>query len=124
MKNQLLNEMPSENLWTDICDIQDIPPNTGVCAQLNNQQIAIFYLHPEKKLKSIDNFDPIAKASVLSRGIVAEIDGKRVVASPLYKQHFCLDSGRCLQDDEIQVATYQVRMKDNKVQALVIEEEQ
>ncbi|TQV85090.1 nitrite reductase small subunit NirD [Aliikangiella coralliicola] len=116
--------MPSENLWTDICDIQDIPPNTGVCAQLNNQQIAIFYLHPEKKLKSIDNFDPIAKASVLSRGIVAEIDGKRVVASPLYKQHFCLDSGRCLQDDEIQVATYQVRMKDNKVQALVIEEEQ
>ena len=109
--------------WIDICHIEDIAPNTGVCAQVEDSQVAIFYLHPENQLKSIDNFDPIANANILARGIVGEIDGKRVVASPLYKQHFCLDSGICLQDQQHRVSTYKARIQNHKVQLLSIAKE-
>jgi len=104
--------------WVDICSLDDITPNTGVCAKVADQQVAIFYLHPENELRSLDNYDPIADANVLARGIIAEVEGKRVVASPLYKQHFCLQSGVCLQDQHIQVPTYQTRIKNNTVQVL------
>jgi nitrite reductase (NADH) large subunit len=36
------------------------------------------------------------RAHVLSRGIVGELRGERVVASPLYKHHYSLATGRCL----------------------------
>ena len=104
------------NRWLDVCDINDISPNTGVCVQVESAQVAIFYLHPENELRAVNNFDPIAGANILARGIVGEIKGKRVVASPLYKQHFCLQSGVCLQDEMIKVATYQTRIKGDKVQ--------
>ena len=121
MQKQLINHQSMrkncrQHQWTNICKIQDIPPNTGVCAQFESQQVAIFNLHPENELKSIGNFDPISKTNILSRGIVGEVDGKRVVASPLYKQHFCLDSGQCLQDEQIRVPVYEVRTKNNEVQ--------
>lgn len=105
--------------WIDVCDINDIAPNTGVCAKVNKQQVAIFYLHPENELRAFNNFDPIAEANILSRGLLAEIDGKRVVASPLYKQHYCLQSGQCLQDDNKQIAIYQARIKDGRVQLFI-----
>ena len=39
-------------------------------------------------------------AAVLqARGIVGDIKGVAVVASPVYKQHFSLKSGHCLEDD-------------------------
>lgn len=102
--------------WMTICELESIAPNTGICAKVDNHQAAVFYLQPENIVKSISNYDPIAGANILSRGIVAEIEGKRVVASPLYKQHFCLDSGVCLEDESIRVATFQTRLKQNFVQ--------
>jgi nitrite reductase (NADH) small subunit len=107
------------NDWIDVCDTSDIAPNTGVCAKVEQTQVAIFYLHPENEVRSLNNFDPIAKANILARGMLAEVQGKRVVASPLYKQHFCLQSGVCLQDKKHQVETYQTRIKDGKVQLLL-----
>ena len=45
-----------------------------------------------------DNHDPRSGANVIGRGIVGSVKGELVVASPLYKQHYCLRSGRCLED--------------------------
>jgi nitrite reductase (NADH) small subunit len=64
---------------------------------------------------TIDNYDPIGGANVLSRGIVGDINGELVVASPLYKQHFSLLSGRCLEDDSVQVSVYQARLEGDAV---------
>ncbi len=105
--------------WNDICDIKDIPSLGGVCALHQNQQVAIFNINRKEggvQVKSISNFDPISKANVLSRGIVGDLDGRIVVASPLLKQHFCLDTGECLQDKTIKVIVYPVRVVDNRVQ--------
>ncbi len=102
--------------WIDICDVDEIPEMSAVCALHQGKPVAIFNLSDRGELKSICNFDPIGNASVLSRGIVAEIDGRTVVASPLFKQHYCLDTGECLQDETIKVTVYPVRVKNKRVQ--------
>ena len=102
--------------WIDICAIDEIPKMSAVCALHQGKQVAIFNLAELGGLKSISNFDPIGKASVLSRGLVAEINGRTVVASPLFKQHYCLDTGECLQDDTIRVTVYPVRVNNKRVQ--------
>ena len=102
--------------WKDICNISDITDNTGVCAQFMGHQVAIFNLQPENTFKSVSNYDPIADANIISRGIVGELNGRRIVASPLYKQHFCLDTGECLEEENIKLITFETRVKQDKVQ--------
>lgn len=98
------------------CQIDDLVPGSGVGVLLNGQQVAIFYLPDEaQKIYAIGNWDPLGGANVLSRGIVGDVKGELVVASPLYKQHFSLGSGRCLEDDSVSVPVYQVCTKDNAV---------
>ena len=67
------------------------------------------------QLHALANRDPIGKANVLSRGIVGDINGELVVASPLYKQHFSLATGTCLEDKRVQLKTYRVRLDGGNV---------
>ncbi len=102
--------------WIDVCSVDDLQPNSGVCALVENQQVAIFYLPKEKAIFAIHNYDPIGKANVLSRGMIGDIKGEPVVASPLYKQHFSLKTGACLEDDTVKVDAYTVRIADGRVE--------
>jgi len=52
---------------------------------------------------------------VLSRGIVGDVKGERVVASPLYKQHYSLTTGRCLEDPARWVHVHGTRLLDGRV---------
>ncbi|TKB51801.1 nitrite reductase small subunit NirD [Ferrimonas aestuarii] len=101
--------------WQDICALNDLSPDCGVCALLDNKQVAIFYLS-NGDLYAISNHDPLGKANVMSRGLIADINGIATVSSPLYRHHYRLDSGQCLQDDSICVPTYPVRAVDGRVQ--------
>lgn len=99
-----------------ICDKSDLVANSGVCALVQEEQVAIFYIPgTEQEIFAISNWDPIGKANVLSRGIVGDLEGQIVVASPLYKQHFNLATGSCLEDDTASVKTYPVQIKNDKV---------
>lgn len=102
--------------WQTICDKSELVQNTGVCALFKNKQVAIFLCGYTDTLYAIDNYDPIGKAYVLSRGILGSLGDKAVIASPLYKQHFCLKSGECIEDESISVATYPVRCHEGSVQ--------
>jgi nitrite reductase (NADH) small subunit len=109
--------------WIDICKIDQIPSMSGVCALHQGQQVALFNLSnnlDKPLIKSISNIDPIGNASVLSRGLLAEINGRQVVASPLHKQHYCLDTGECLQHQEIRIRTFRTRLKEKNVQLEVL----
>lgn len=98
-----------------ICTTDDLVPNSGICALVNDEQVALFYLpDTEEKVFAINNWDPCGKANVLSRGIVGNIEDQLVVASPLYKQHFNLKTGECLEED-VSVKTYGVSLEDNTV---------
>lgn len=104
--------------WNNICEFSDLVKNTGVCALHNGEQVAIF-LDDENQIYAISNYDPCGNAYVLSRGIVADYKGKLTVASPLYKQHFDLTTGECLEEPESSVKAYQVRVEQDKVQLAV-----
>ncbi len=75
-----------------------------------------FFLEPDDCIYAIGNYDPIGKANVLSRGVVGDIKGQIVVASPLYKQHYNLETGQCLEDATVKVPTFAVRLAGTSVQ--------
>ena len=102
--------------WQPICMREDLIPGSGVCALVGGEQIALFYLPAEEQqVYAMANRDPIGDANVLSRGIVGDIDGRLVVASPLYKQRFDLLTGECLEQREVQVGVYSVRLDGDSV---------
>jgi len=103
--------------WNDVCSVSDLQENSGVCALVNGLQVAIFYLPTDEQgVYAIGNYDPIGKANVLSRGIVGDIKGEVVVSSPLYKQHFNLETGVCLEDDTVTVPIYACQINGGRVQ--------
>ena len=109
-------EMKQENCWITVCSLDDLVLNSGICVLHEGKQVAIFQLENCANLFAIDNFDPFSQANVLSRGIVGSVHDTKVVASPIYKQHFCLESGQCMEDAEVSIDVYRVRIFEDKVQ--------
>jgi nitrite reductase (NADH) small subunit len=102
--------------WTTICPLDRIAANTGVCALVNGQQVAVFRVGDGSKVYAIGNYDPFSKAYVLSRGIVGDRNGIPKVASPIYKQNFSLITGECLDDPTVTVVVFPVQIVDGQVQ--------
>lgn len=112
--NSAVLDMTMDEL--EVCKLNDLVEGSGVCALLpDGQQVALFYLKGESRLFAIGNHDPLGKANVLSRGIVGDVRGEPVVASPLYKQHFSLLDGRCMEDETVRVPVYPVRLEGERV---------
>jgi nitrite reductase (NADH) small subunit len=103
--------------WQSICSAQEIGNYLGVRAWVQGQQIAIFRVNDE--FFALDAIDPFSQAAVLSRGIVGDLKGQLVVASPVYKQHFNLRTGQCLEYPEVSIATYPVRNHQGTLQVAV-----
>ena len=102
--------------WTAVCDIDEIVPDTGVCALLGGRQVAVFRIGSETpRVFAIDNFDPNAGAAVLSRGLVGSLGERIVVASPIYKHHFDLQTGECLEVPAHSVSSFPVRVENGTV---------
>ena len=113
-QTELINSTTQQ--WTTICPLDRILPNTGVCALVNDRQIAVFRVGEGNDVYAIDNYDPFSKASVLSRGIVGDRHGIPKVASPIYKQNFSLLTGDCLDDLTVKLQTFSARVVDGQVQ--------
>jgi len=99
-----------------VCALDDIVPDTGVCALLGGQQIAIVRVGAGEDVFAIGNFDPFSKAFVLSRGIVGDKGGVAKIASPIYKQSFDLRTGRCLDDPNVAVPVWPARVREGRVE--------
>jgi nitrite reductase (NADH) small subunit len=107
---------PTTQQWTTICPLERILPNTGVCALINGQQVAVFRVGEGEDVYAIKNYDPFSKAYVLSRGIIGDRNGIPKVASPIYKQNFSLLTGECLDNASVKLQTFSVRVVDGQVQ--------
>lgn len=109
-------------VWLKVCTEDDLVTGSGVCALLSHAdkdvQIALFKIN-DTQVYALSNYDPLGEAQVLSRGIIGSIGDKLVVASPLYKQHFCLDSGLCLEDASVSVSTWPARIMAGEAQLRV-----
>ncbi len=102
--------------WINVCAESDLVAGTGVCALVGGEQVAVFKTRKEQAIYAIGNYDPIGKANVLSRGILGSVGDELVVASPLYKQHFNLATGQCLEESEVSVKSYPARIEAGKIQ--------
>jgi NAD(P)H-dependent nitrite reductase large subunit/NAD(P)H-dependent nitrite reductase small subunit len=105
--------MSARKDWRFVCAFDDIMPETGVCALLDDKQIAVFRVG--EVVYALDNHDPASNANVLSRGLIGDVGGEIVVASPVYKHHFSLITGRCLEDADMSVKAYPARIIDGQV---------
>ncbi|CAJ0819723.1 nitrite reductase small subunit NirD [Ralstonia flaminis] len=108
------------NRWTPICALDDIVPNTGVCALVGDEQVAVFHVGGDtpQRVYAIGNYDPNSDAAVLSRGLVGSLGDRIVVASPIYKQHFDLATGECLEAPANSVHAYAAKVEGGKVWVL------
>ena len=109
--------------WTFVCHRDDIVPNTGVAAKVGGAQVAVFRVvapdGTEDGIFALDNFDLRSQANVLSRGLIGELTTETgpvlVVASPVYKNHYDLTTGQCLEEENLSVAVYAVRVAEGQV---------
>lgn len=114
MNAAVLNFPVEATFWRPVCNVDDILPDTGVCVRVDGRHVAVFRVG-EDQFFAIDNVDPKSQASVLSRGLVGNLGDKLVVASPLYKNHFDLRTGECLEDPELSVQAYAVHIDGEQV---------
>ena len=97
-----------------VCAAERLLPGIGVAALVGGHQVAIFRLR-DGSLHAVGNHDPFSGANVISRGLVGSLNGRQVVASPVYKQHFDLATGVCLEDDSVKIPTYAVTEQDGQI---------
>lgn len=115
--------------WQKVCTKADLVAFSGVAAWLETAdgpaQVAIFYLPAgpntstlpgrPTELYALDHHDPFSKVNVIARGIVGDLKGAAVVASPIYKQHFRLNDGQCLEDESVKLRTWKIVFKGDEV---------
>ena len=101
--------------WVDVCAYHDLPPERGVAALLDGEQVALFRL-ADGEVAAVSHLDPFSRAHVIARGIVGTRGAVPTVAAPMYKQVFDLRTGRCLDDPDVRLRVYPARVAAGRVQ--------
>ena len=106
--------------WQAVCQAHDLVADSGVVVWLDGAQVALFYLPGQAQpLYAVDNRDPRSGANIIGRGLVGSVQGELVVAAPLYKQHFSLQTGECLEDGGQRLRVWPVRLNDGAVELAI-----
>jgi len=101
--------------WHDACVIDEVAPGSGLAVSVGDEQIAIVRTE-SGFLAALSNFDPFSNAFVIARGLVGDRGGVPKIASPIYRQSFCLETGECLEDRNIRLAVFPVRVANGRIQ--------
>ena len=113
------NDLAPTHVWRTVCAHEDLVLNSGVVALVENRQMALFCIGSKSgapQLFAVDNRDPVSGANVIGRGLVGSLAGELVIASPLYKQHYRLEDGTCLEDPALKLRTWPVRLNGDVVE--------
>lgn len=101
--------------WVQVCPLNRLLPERGAAALVAGVQVALFRMH-DGRVHAISNRDPFCGAYVLSRGIVGTRGDRPTVASPMHKQVFDLFTGACLDDADVFVEVFAVRVHNGHVE--------
>ncbi|PKG56969.1 nitrite reductase (NAD(P)H) small subunit [Shewanella sp. Choline-02u-19] len=102
--------------WVTICEESVLPAKRGVAAWVAGRAVAVFHLG-EAGIFAIDNIDPATGVSVLSRGLLCELNNELFVASPIHKQHYSLTTGQCLENEALSVDIFEIKRQSGNVLA-------
>jgi nitrite reductase (NADH) small subunit len=108
----------TDTRWATVCRLDDLLPGRGAAALVGDEQVAVFRLGGGE-VRAIGNHDPVSGANVLSRGIVGTRRGRAVVASPMHKQAYDLETGVCLDLPHLSVPVFAARVSDGLVHVAV-----
>lgn len=102
--------------WITVGKTSDLIADAGVGAQVGKEQVAVFLIRQTNAVYAVGNLCPVNRVNIMARGIVGDINGEPVVASPLYKEHFSLLTGKCLEQPELALEVWSVRLQGDEVQ--------
>ncbi|MBJ9974040.1 nitrite reductase small subunit NirD [Pseudomonas sp. S75] len=104
--------------WVRVCSRQDLVAHSGVVALWQGVQIALFHVpgQGEDKVYAVQNRDPRSGANVIGRGLIGTLAGRLVVTAPLYKQHFDLEQGICVEAPEQRLQVWAARLNGDDVE--------
>src|SRR6187431_3614526 len=101
--------------WHDACVIDEVAPGTGLAVSVADEQIAIVRTQGGV-LAALSNFDPFSRAFVIARGTVGDRAGVPKIASPIYRQSFCLQTGECFEDRKVRLEVFPIRVLGGRIQ--------
>lgn len=114
----LIAEEANVKTWVEACWLDDLRPGWGEAAWIDGQQIALLRFADES-LFAVTQKCPGTGANVMARGIMGSrnIDGELVhtIASPLHKEVYRLDTGECLNADDVDLLVYPVHVDEGRV---------
>ena len=112
--------------WTPVCRVGALEPERAVAALVGNAQVAIVRLL-DGRVFCVGHHDPFSGANVMARGIVGSrtVAGEQVptIASPMFKQVFDLRTGLCLDDPQVGLDRWAVRIAEGLVQVAPVRPE-
>jgi nitrite reductase (NADH) large subunit len=101
--------------WVKVASVREVPADGGIAVRHGGTQIAVFHAASTGRWYATQNLCPHKRQMVLARGIVGDQQGTPKVACPLHKKTFDLDSGKCLSGEELEIATFPVRIEGDDV---------
>lgn len=92
-----------------VCSVDTLIGGRGVAALLpDGRQVAVYLIG--ETVHAVCNIDPVARAAVMSRGLVGDRAGVPAVISPIGKQAYSLADGRGIDDPERGVSVFPARI--------------
>lgn len=101
--------------WEYASDADIFPDNGGLCFKFGNLQIAVFNFTRRNEWFATQNLCPHKQQMILSRGMIGSDGDEPKVACPFHKKTFSLNTGKNLNGNECDIATYPVKIEDHKV---------
>jgi nitrite reductase (NADH) small subunit len=99
--------------FVKVCEVKDLIKDAGIAAKVGDVQIALFYI--DNQVYAVGNHDPASGANVIFRGICGDLNGELMVASPLYKDHYSLITGKHLDGKDLSIPVYPAKIEGNDV---------
>jgi nitrite reductase (NADH) small subunit len=131
----------TDGAWPDVCPAERVRPDRGVAALVadgdDQVPVAVFRLSAPSEADAPDgadtpdgdesadewyavsHLDPATGAPVMARGLVGSVDEPTsipTVAAPLHKHRYDLRTGRCLDDEQLRLRVFEIRVVDAVVQ--------
>ena len=101
--------------WYKTARVEDFPVNGGACILYKNLQVAIFNFGHGREWYATQNLCPHKQQMILARGMIGSKQGEPKVACPYHKKTFSLRTGKNLDGQECDLATYPVKVENGYV---------